>query len=56
VIFLIFTKWAHRELAQDEADRLKRQQDARAVDTDEELTFEQVAERFEQTAAPSEDR
>jgi putative membrane protein len=56
VIFLVFTKWAHRELAQDEADRLKRQQDARAVDTDQELTFEQVAERFEQTAAPSEDR
>lgn len=55
VIFIIFTRWAHSELANDEQDRIemhRRNRESLASD----LTFEQVSRQFEESAAPSEDR
>lgn len=46
IIFFIFTRWAHRELANDERDRMNRQREAR-----ESL----AAERSKDSATPSTD-
>lgn len=56
IIFIIFTRWATREMANDEAERLKRQQDSRAVDsgTASPLTFDQVTGAFAKAPGPTE--
>ncbi|MEM9652741.1 MAG: cytochrome c oxidase assembly protein [Actinomycetota bacterium] len=63
IIFFIFTRWAHRELANDEQDRINRQRAARESLTTQSttaeqapLTFEQVSAEFAKTPAPDDDR
>lgn len=63
VIFVIFTRWASKEMAEDERDRVERQRSARetadsagpdldTVDPVGALTFEQVSQEFAKSPPP----
>ena len=44
IIFVIFTRWAHKEMAQDEQDRLNAQKAARAAGAAERAAKQQAAD------------